>query len=151
METFRKQKGFTLIEIIVVVSILIVIISFGMTIDLNAFKRDTFLAEQSKIVSVLTRARSHAMANMFDKNHGVCYIAPDYVIFYDEDCDKSTTDETIPANADIASNPGTVFLSSTSPIIFYQLTGNTSGATIHLTDGIKEAEITVNNEGAINW
>ena len=138
--------GFTLIEIIVVVSILIVIISFGMTIDLNAFKRDAFLAEQSKIVSVLTRARSHAMANMFDKNHGVCYIAPDYVIFQGSKCDNG---ESIPADPSIATTSN--FLTSFPSIVFERLTGNTLPATIHITDGIKEGDITINDEGAINW
>src|SRR6185369_13613670 len=144
----ENSRGVTLIEIIIVVSILIVIISFGMTIDLSTFKRDTFLEEQSKIVSILERARSRAMANVFESKHGVCYNTDSYVIFHDGSCDKSDEDEVIPANTDIATNPRTIFPSS---VIFDRLTGNTSPVTIHITDGTKSSDITINSKGAINW
>ena len=150
MKTLREnQNGFTLVEIVVVLSILIVIISFGMMVDFSAFKRDAFLVEQSKIVSILERARSRAMANMFDKDHGVCYITPDYVIFYDGDCDKSDEDEVIPVDPSIATTSN--FLTAFPTIVFKRLTGNTTGAAIHITDGIKNSDITINHEGAINW
>lgn len=151
-----RNKGFTLIEIIIVVAVLTIILSFGMTIDLNTFRGDTFLVEQSKIVSVLERARSHAMANMFNTDYGVCYFAPDYVIFRDGTCDKSSTDESIPANVNISENSTTTFPPT---IVFEQLTGNlkpqlippNSEINITISDGIKSANITINNEGAINW
>ena len=64
-----------MVEIIVVIGILTVIIAFGMVIDLNVFKGDTFRAEEATIVSILEKARSRAMANMFESPHGVCYIS----------------------------------------------------------------------------
>src|SRR5258706_15869468 len=138
------QKGFTLIEIIVVVAILTVIISFGMTVDFSSFTSSNFQNEESKIIALLEKARSRSMSNMFERAHGVCYLAPDYVIFRDGTCDKSATDETIPANTGIASNPLTVF----PAVVFEQLTGNTTSATdivIHITDGVKVADIKINN------
>ena len=71
--THRRNQGFTLIEILVVIAIMSVILSFGLVVDLNIFKGDSFRAEQSTIVSVLSRARSRAIANLFYDDHGVCY------------------------------------------------------------------------------
>ncbi len=96
----KYREGFTLIEIIIVVAILAVIIAFGMTVDFNSFLGDTFLTEQAKIVSILERARSHAMANMYESNYGVCYTAPNYIVFKGSTC---TAGESIPANTNIAS------------------------------------------------
>ena len=117
-----------------------------MLVDWNVFKKDTFKAEQATIVAALSKARSRAMNNMFDMAYGVCYIAPNYIIFQDNTC---TAGESISANTNIASNPSTVF----PPVVFDQLTGNTTGTgtTIHLTDGFKSAGIIINNEGTINW
>ena len=141
------KKGFTLIEIIVVIAILVVVISFGMIVDFSSFSSSTFQNEESKIIALLQKARSRSMSNMFNTTHGVCYIPPDYVIFRGNTC---VAGESIPANTNIASNSSTSF----PAVIFSQLTGNTTSATdiiIHLTDGIKGADITINNEGTINW
>ena len=140
------EKGFTLIEIIVVISIIAIIISFGMTIDLGVFKRDLFKAEQSTIVSVLEKARSRSMANMFESAHGVCYDSgtDNYIIFRDT-CGSAFT-EFIPANANIEITFPTV--------TFDQLTGNSNSASdiiIHMKDGVKETDITINHEGKIDW
>lgn len=149
---YQNQKGLTLIEILVVMAIIGVILSFGMTIDLNAFRGDTFRAEESTIVSALERARSHAMANMFESPYGVCYIAPNYVIFRENDghcVDGISTNELIPANTNIATASG--FPGTFPPVVFNQLAGTTTGVNINLTDGVKSAIITINNEGTINW
>ena len=143
------SKGFTLIEILIVVAIVGMIISFGTILDLNILKGDEFRKEQSLIVSILGKARSRAMANKFEAPHGVCYMAGDYIIFYDGDCDKSEKDEKIPANINIAENAET-----TSPfptVVFKQLTGNTDKIIIHIEDGKKSADIKINEEGTINW
>ena len=82
-----------MIEILVVIAILLIIFSFGLSIDLGAFTRSTLQSERAKVVSVLERARSHAMANMYESPFGVCYNAGSYVIFHDGSCNKSSNDE----------------------------------------------------------
>lgn len=145
-----SPKGFTLIEIIIVLAIFIAIIGFGMTIDWHAFQRDTFSSEEATIVALLSKARSLAMANVSESGYGLCYKEPDYIIFRKIDgvCQNSKpANEASPANKNIASNTSTAF----PVIIFDRLTGNTAGGTIHLTDGVKSADIVINNEGTINW
>jgi prepilin-type N-terminal cleavage/methylation domain-containing protein len=141
------KQGFTLIETVLVLAILGTIAGLATVVDLNSFKTDTFSGEESKIISVLAKARSRSMTNYYDSASGFCYKDNNYVIFRDGNCDGSGTDETISANINIASNPATVF----PTFIFARLTGKTTGATIHITDGIKSADIIINDEGTINW
>ena len=136
-----RNKGFTLIEILVVIGIFAIIAAFGMTTNLSAFTTATIQSEESKIVSALERARSRAMANMFNTAHGVCYIAPNYVIFREKDAHcvfGTSTNELIPANTNIATASSFPF----TPVVFNQLSGNVTDAVI---------TIKINNAGAINW
>jgi prepilin-type N-terminal cleavage/methylation domain-containing protein len=154
MKTYRENsRGFTLIEVTIVIAVLAVIAGFGMTVNLASLRSDAFLAEQAKIVTILERVRSRAMNNMHDTSHGFCYIEPNYVIFREKDgyCqDGISSNELIFADAHIASVSD---LSSATglPLVFDRLTGNTSGANITITDGSKSANIVINNEGRIDW
>ncbi len=136
------------------------VISFGTLTDLNFFKGDIFRSEQTKIVSILEKARSRAMANMFQVNHGVCYDSTlnNYIIFRGNTCNPTaSTSEIIPAELNIATV--SVFTTSFPTVIFKQLTGNltpelspaTNEIIINIQDGIKTANIKINNAGRINW
>lgn len=145
------NRGFTLIEIVVVIAILGMILVFGLITTMDSFKRSTLQTEQSTLVSALEKARSRAMNNINESKWGVCFLTPNYVIFQGTTCAPASTNELISANANIAnlsdfSNPAKF-----PAIIFSQLSGNTTGATIHMTDGIKSAITTINYEGTINW
>ena len=147
----------TLVEIMVVIGVLMIILAFCMTVNFNSFTSSTLQAEEAKIVSALERARSHAMANMFESEYGVCYISPNYVIFRESEgtCNNSEpTNELIPANTNLStlSNFSTNFDDSHA-IIFNQLSGNrnTVDDTIIITDGIKSEPIEINDTGRINW
>ncbi len=142
-----KVKGFTLIEILIVMAIFGMILSFGLTINTNLLWGDSFQSERSTIVSVLERARSQAMANLYNADHGVCYVEPNYIIFTGDNC-VSSDSELIPANTNISSNASTTF---PAKIVFERLTGKTIDANIHLTDDTRTADIKINNVGTINW
>lgn len=145
-----RSGGMTLIEIIVVVAIFGLIIAFGLTTDLSTIGRNNFRNEQMTLISVLNKARGRAMNNMFETTHGFCYVAPNYVLFRGRaTClPTSVNDELIKADTNIASNSGTTF---PTEVVFAQLSGKTTTVTIHITDGIKSADININNEGTINW
>ncbi len=145
-----SQKGFALIEIVVVLGVMMSILAMGLVMDLNFVKGDNFLSEESVIVSLLQRARSEAMNNMFQSTHGFCYASPNYIVFKERaTClPKSGEDLLIPANPNIGENASTTF---PGEIVFSQLAGTTSPATIHITDGIKSADIKINYEGTITW
>lgn len=120
---------------------------FSTIIDFQIFTTDTFQTEKLKIISLLTKTRSRAMANLFSTPHGVCYIEPNYIIFQNTCDPENSSSELIPAHTPITSNANTLF----PTVTFERLTGNSSEETIYITDGIKSAEIKINNAGTINW
>lgn len=139
------SQGFTLVEITIVLGILTFIIAFGLFFDFNLLKSDLLRAEQATIISSLEKARGRSMNNMFESTHGVCYIAPNYIIFRGDTCAVSGTSEVIEGNE------GITVIFSPSVVVFSQLAGTTGGATIQVSDGVKSANIIINNEGTINW
>ena len=155
MKNFYKnyKNGFTLIEILVVIAVLVVIIGFSMVVDFSSFKGNTFISERDTIVSALQRARSRAMANLGQTTYGVCFTSPNYVIFKGPTC---TTGENILANI----NATVTF----PTIVFEQLTGKLAPQALVLDAPCllnekkisinyqgKVGNICINNEGTINW
>lgn len=150
MKYINKQSGITLMEILIVVAIIGILISLCITVDFNSLGIRHFHTERSTIISILERARSKALSNYNEKPHGVCFIEPNYIIFEGSICAQDIeTNEIVNADPSISSVSN---FSSTFPIIiFSQLTATTSGGIIHITDNRTSGNITINNEGAINW
>ncbi|MBP6060750.1 MAG: prepilin-type N-terminal cleavage/methylation domain-containing protein [Candidatus Pacebacteria bacterium] len=142
-----RNTGFTLIEILLTVSIFGVIINLSSGLNLSSLERNSLFSEQILIVSILERARSLAMANLDNQDYGFCYLTPNYIIFKGDDCNQEQNDE-IPANTHISDHPGTTF---PSQIIFKKLTGDSTDATIHLRDSTKTVDININHAGRIDW
>jgi prepilin-type N-terminal cleavage/methylation domain-containing protein len=146
------NTGMTLVEIIVVIAVIGLIASLGLIVDLKSFKTETLHSEESRVVAILEKARSRSMANLNDDAHGVCYEAPNYVLFEEDDgCDASASEsELFDANANIANSSD--YTTNFPTVVFEQLSGRlTSAETITITDGIKTEIITINEEGAIHW
>lgn len=154
------NKGFTLLETLVVMAIFIVLMGVGGVIAFNSYKGYLFRSERSTAVSVLERARSRAIANYYGEKHGVHYddVKHEYVIFR-----GNTYISTDPNNERVFGNPNSV-ITNFGTIIFDRLSGNpnpsASGATTHclndekqisVKEGDKESFICINNEGRINW
>lgn len=139
------MRGFTLIEIIIVVALFSALVSFGLFMSMETYRGTLFRSERSIVVSALEKARSRALANMYQTPWGVCFVAPNYVIFRGTSCAPDLeTNETIPANA---ANPA-IF---SAPIVFSQLAATTTGGSVTLAQDGRTTTITVNYEGAISW
>ncbi|MFZ2621120.1 MAG: GspH/FimT family pseudopilin [Minisyncoccia bacterium] len=147
---YNLNKGITLIEVIIVIAIIGLIISLGTVVSFGSYQKYYFRSENTILVSILMRARSRAMSNSYESPHGVCYVSPNYIIFRGTICNSVLgTNELIPANTEIANLSN---FSGTFPtVVFTQLSGITTTATIHITDGISTQDITINNEGVIDW
>lgn len=145
--TLKDKKGFTLIEIIVVVAIVISLFAFGILIDSKAFTRTSVISEQETLVSILQKARSRAMNNIEHTRHGVFVDEDKYVIFqssYDEDDEDN---EKIERNENF-----TITGLYQTEIIFDQISGipNVTGE-IKISDGVIEKTININEVGLIDW
>jgi Tfp pilus assembly protein PilE len=155
--TSRHDKGFTMVEILVVMGIFIVLMGIGGVIGFNAYKGYLFRSERSTAVSVLERARSRAMANYYGEMHGVCYDDTKhiYILFRGDECKED-------GNEVIGGNPNSQI--SLDKVVFARLSGNmtptVTGPTDHCEDDEKEISVTeqdktsyicINNQGRINW
>jgi len=142
-------RGFTLLEVLVVMAIFVSLTGLGLIYSIGSFQGNIFRSEQSTIVSVVSKARSRALANYEQSPWGVCYLAPNYVVFKGSVC---TPGESVEANANIAS--ASQFTSEFPTIVFTQLSGTSSGGVIRLRDGVSltnQSTTTINYEGTIIW
>lgn len=140
------MRGFSLIEVLVVVAIFTVLIGLGLFMSMETLRGAFHRSERDTIVSLLERARSRAMNNIEQSPWGMCYLAPDYVVF------KGTAGCVTAAVDTLAANPGTATTGLLAPgIVFSQLAGTTTPATVMVTQNGRTSAITTNYEGTIIW
>lgn len=164
-------RGFTFIELLIVIGIFVVIAGLGLFMSVNAFRGYLHRSERDIIVSILARARSEAMNNICvgplctdGQMHGVCFNAPSYIIFQGASYGAyAITNQTIPSNSaiNIASDHASFFTcGSGTGAVFDQLTGKLVPQLALATDelmitisesGRPNSNIYINNEGRINW
>lgn len=160
------QKGFTLVELLITISILATILALGLFIGFDFYKSYALGSEKTTALSMLQKARGQAMDNINQKRHGVRFFldpahqnALTYILFECQDpCvsypGSAAGDLVIGANskASIAS-PALPF-----DIVFEQLDGNCVSAncasaplSITLNDQGKTSNISIDSEGAISY
>ena len=161
-----QEKGFTLIEIMIAVAILLAILSLGLIISLDFYKSYSFGSEKEVIVSMLQKARSQSLNNINQVRHGVHFENDSGLTYILFECEAATPQ----CNSYVATAGDIVVHSSfgislTSPItpfdiIFDQLSGDCIISTtfdcsnenpIIINDENKTDDVRVNKEGAINW
>jgi prepilin-type N-terminal cleavage/methylation domain-containing protein len=147
-------RGFTLIEITVVIAIVAVLAGLIAFVDLNNYRGDAFRAELSSLGVALQTARADALNNIDQNRHGVA-IHPGgyngYVLF--EGDSYATRDAALDQDIDAAYGV-TVAPGSPSEVVFDQLSGDTHlDADITFIDPNRNitAAISINHEGRISW
>ncbi len=139
------SSGFTLVEIIVVIAIFSTLVTLGLFMSMDTLRGTTHRSERDIVVSMLEKARSRALANIYQTPWGVCANASDYIIFRGTSCTAGlSTNEIISASA---ANPA-IF---SAPIVFSQLSATTTGGTVTIVQDGHTNTITINHEGAIDW
>lgn len=157
MDKIHTSRGFTLLEMLIVTSIIITLGGALSFIDINTYRGDALRAERDTIITSLQTARADALNNINQKAHGVA-IHPDgydgYVIFEGDTYASSTLHTAVPASYH------TEIGAETPPeIVFLPLSGNAiyAGAPliakIVLVDNkrLATSTISINHEGAITY
>ncbi len=139
------ERGFTLIEIMVVIVLFTILVGLGLFMSLQTIHGTLFRSERDIVVTLLQKARSRAIANTNQNPWGVCYSAPDYVVFAGTTCPVGGG-EHIPASVN---NPAT--FSDPNGIVFTQLSATSTGGMVTVVQNGGPSTITVNNEGTILW
>ncbi|MDB5189568.1 MAG: hypothetical protein JWL82_525 [Parcubacteria group bacterium] len=155
----KSGKGFTLIEMLIVVSLITAVAALGLFVSMDSFRSYHFHNERDTVVSTLQKARSQAMSNMCfgnsctnGKPHGVYFgTKGSYVIFQGASYAARDTgvDEVIEAKDAAATITG--FTS----VVFARLSGDAVTLpqdTLTVTDESgKVSVITVTPQGRITW
>ncbi len=141
-----RSEGFTLIEITLVIALFVGLLAMGIITGTDSYQRHIFRAELEKTAALLQKARSSAMANVGETSHGIYFgDASDILLFR-----GMTYDPLSPYNLKIERSKA-VSISGPATIIFTPLSGTSTAGTLTLNDGVRNAIITINNEGEINW
>jgi len=143
-----KQLGFTLIEVVVTISIIVVVTA--VTIPLYSHWQTLSVLDSSRfeVLQDIRFAQDKAMAGYNDSDFGVYFTSSGYTLF------QGTTYLTRDSSQDIARKiPSTIVLSGLNEVTFAKKTGEPSvTGTLVLTntaDNSKES-ILINPEGMIN-
>ena len=141
------RRGFTLVEVIIVVGMMTVLALFTVVITAGSYTRNVLESERDSVVSFLWRARARAIHNINQTGHGLFITTSSYIVFQGNSyaARSSTLDEVFPKSGGITS-------SGLSEIVFQPPEGSSaSTGTITLTNQAKSAMIIINGEGQIDW
>lgn len=144
----RHNSGFTVIEIIITITIITAISVLGATVGFDVYRSGTLSVERDLLVSSLEKARSFAMTNVGESSHGLYVEDNRHILFRGDSYPERNTDYDLEVvNSPKISSTGTV------EFVFEQLSGDgIAHGTLTLTDDRgMSVSISVNEEGGINW
>jgi len=144
--SLRFSRGFTAIEILVVVAIIALLASVGTIMGFDTIGRASVHSERDLFVSLLTSARARALANVNESAHGIQINTNDFTIFEVPLSGVVTNQRVIARSSNITIAVGT-------SIIFDQLRANVSTGvgSYTMSDGTQTASVIINSEGRIDW
>jgi prepilin-type N-terminal cleavage/methylation domain-containing protein len=148
------HRGFTLMEVIVVIGLLAVFAVMGLSYSFDSYRGYLFRSEYTSFVNMLAKARNQALNNFNESCHGITILADEYRIFKTDECNLNDVDDYkgFPRNSSLTfDGPDT--------IMFDQLTGNlNSGScdgddpcTITFGYGLRTKSVEINRFGGIAW
>ena len=134
-------KGFTLVEIVITLGLLALLAGLGFFVTFGAYQGSVSRSEREVVVSLLERARSRAMANVEQSAWGLCYRAPNYILYKGTSCSADGEETAVGAGTEIEG----------LDVYFEELSGNSNGATISIRQNGRTEEILIDHAGAISW
>lgn len=158
-QTVYTNKGFTLVEILVVIGLIGMVLTIGSLVNLNMFTRELSYSEVDTLVGVLQNARNRAMNNINAMPHGVHYEDGNasYVIFEGNTYDGDGIEVPRPMEGGEVNTNVNITMDGDEEfnIVFAQLSGEVNGSDtgtilIDNTSGIDKG-IIISENGLIDW
>jgi type II secretory pathway pseudopilin PulG len=126
LQIVSKNKAFTLIEIILVLTIFISLLAIGTFIEPKTHNKRLLSSEHDILISILLKARNQSMNNINGKKYGIHIDSDSYIIFNDFPYDKNNINNiSFPKNKNIKITASPILLDQNNEIeiIFNQLSG----------------------------
>jgi prepilin-type N-terminal cleavage/methylation domain-containing protein len=142
----KSGKGFTIIEIIVVLGIMTVVFGMGSILFFDSIQRSVSKNEATLVATLLTGQRTKALSNVNQHSFGLKVEPSAYTTFEGSSFLAGTNMLSVAKGSAITTSGDT-------EVVFNQLTGNNSAGllTINITDGAKTVPIAINSEGRVDW
>lgn len=152
------RSGFTLLEILVVMGLVLMVVAFGLIVSFDDYRGFTFRNERDIVVNVIQKARSQAMNNMCfgstctdGKPHGVYFgTTGQYIIF--QGTTYASRDNAVDEVIESKDNASTV--TGLTSVVFNTVRGDavtTGGSTLTVTQHGRSSTITIEPEGRVWW
>ncbi len=143
----KKVSAFTLLEVILVVAILALLVSAGLSIGIRSFSQQQLTANRDLVVNMLYQAQAYARAGVNDTNWGI-RIQPNNQLYLFSGNTFATRD----VSEDVIFNlSDTIVASGTTEIVFNRVSGfPVSTAAISIADGGETLPININSIGTID-
>lgn len=140
------MKGFTLVEIVLVISIIVVITALAIPSSLRFFQIQTIDEITDNIIDTLRRSQSQAAFQRNDSSFGVKFNPGSYVLFQGNSYAARDINED-----EVFSLPNDVIVSGINEVVFLKLSGfpNPIG-TITVNTSNDNRVISINSQGKIN-
>lgn len=141
------NKGFTLIEVVIVMAILAIIGGLGLFVGTDFYRSYILRTERDTLVSILQRQRSRALNNINDSHHGVFLEDDRYTVFQGDSYASRDHDYD-----EVVNLPRSVTLDGITQVVFEPLSGESSAeGDITISRDPQVFTISLNNEGRINY
>lgn len=147
-------RGFTLIELVVTLGILVVLTGFALFFSMESYRSGSFYLDRNMLVVLLQHARAQSMNTLCmgqycgdSKPHGVAILDGRYVLFQGPTYDTrdAEVDLIYDSNSSIAKN-------GLTEIVFSQLSGTSTPGEIELSDAAAHVStIAIDANGRITW
>lgn len=152
--TNRGQNGFTLLELLLVITVLLVIVTIGQDYYSNYVRSIELEAEARLIASDLKTQRGKASSGLDDRHWGVRFVndSSDYYVLFSTPDTYSSASTTVSATTTLPN--GVSFTSpgegSSSTVMFTKVFGTTTAATITLNSWDVARSVSVSANGLVN-
>jgi prepilin-type N-terminal cleavage/methylation domain-containing protein len=142
----EHNNGFTLIELVVALALLMIIFGMGTFVSMDLYRAHIFNAEKITLITLLQKARGQSQHHIFSVSHGIAVKEHAYILFTGLSYALRDTayDISFPSTNSIQKEGSAEIVFS--PLISH---GATS-ASITLHEGARSTTISVNAEGRIN-
>ncbi len=139
------QKGFTILEIVIVVAMFAIIAIITMPVILSYFNVQNVDDAAATMIVTLRQARTQAMYQKNDSAFGVKFTTSSYTLFQGSSYESRTLSEDLTTTL-----PVSITVSGLSDVVFTKRTGipSTTG-TITIQSGDSTRSIQINSQGLI--
>ncbi len=143
-----NARGFTLVEVLVVVALVSMVIAGGVAVSLSGISRASIASERAQLVSLLTTTRSRALANIHALPQGIRINENTYVLFEGSSWSASSNETHVSID-----RSSSVTVSGAAEVVFIPLSADVVQGDVVLTmsQGSMSHTISVLRSGQIEW